>query len=122
MKQSVETIKQLVVFLLLHKTLFSKRFELNQLWIQTKSELTNLNYPRTHPTNTISLQDFESSKRFFNNNDGDHYWIILVLDHISQISTFKAEVGLGWLVRLSRLYYHHLPRVLIRLGGGTPPS
>ena len=32
------------------KTLFSKWFELNQLWIQTKSELTNSNYPRTHPT------------------------------------------------------------------------
>jgi len=43
MKQSIETIKQLVVFLLLHKTLFSKIFELNQLWIQTKSELTNSN-------------------------------------------------------------------------------
>jgi len=50
MRQPIETIKQLVVFLLLHKTLFSKRFELNQLWIQTKSELTNSNYPRTHPT------------------------------------------------------------------------
>jgi len=50
MKQPIETIKQLVVFLLLHKTLFSKRFELNQLWIQTKSELKNSNYPRTHPT------------------------------------------------------------------------
>jgi len=40
----------MVVFILLHKTLFSKRFELNQLWIQTKSELTNSNYPRTHLT------------------------------------------------------------------------
>jgi len=50
MKQPIETIKQLVVFLLLHKTLFSKIFELNQLWIQTKSELTNSNYPITHPT------------------------------------------------------------------------
>jgi len=50
MKQPIETIKQLVVFLLPHKILFSKRFELNQLWIQTKSELTNSNYPITHPT------------------------------------------------------------------------
>jgi len=53
MKQLIETIKQLVVFLLPHKTLFSKRFELNQLWIQTKSELKNSNYPITHP---IKLQ------------------------------------------------------------------
>jgi len=50
MKQPIETIKQMVVFMLLHKTLFSKSFELNQLWIQTKRELTNSNYPRTHPT------------------------------------------------------------------------
>ena len=50
MKQLIETIKQLLVFLLLHKTLFLKGFELNQLWIQTKSDLTNSNYPKTHPT------------------------------------------------------------------------
>jgi len=50
MKQPIEMIKQLVVFLLLHKTIFSKGFELNQLWILTKSELTNSNYPRTHTT------------------------------------------------------------------------
>jgi len=31
MEQPIETIKQLVVFLLLHKTLFLKGFELNQL-------------------------------------------------------------------------------------------
>jgi len=50
MKQPIETIKQLVILLLLHKTIFSKGFEINQLWILTKSELTNSNYPKTHTT------------------------------------------------------------------------
>ena len=54
-------------------------------------------------------------------NDEDYYWIILVWDHASQISTCKAKIWLGWQVRLSRLYYHHLPCVLLTLGGGTPP-
>jgi len=47
MKQPIETIKQLIIFLLLLKTLFLTRFELNQLWM---NELTNSNYPGTHPT------------------------------------------------------------------------
>jgi len=46
MKQPIETIKQLVIFLLLHKTIFSKGFELNQFWILTKSELTNSKLPQ----------------------------------------------------------------------------
>jgi len=51
MKQLIETIKQPVVFLLLHKTLFSKRFEINQLLDSNYPEHTQLCYkqPPSNP-------------------------------------------------------------------------
>ena len=56
-KQSIETIKQDVVFPLLWKTLFfSKGFDLNQLWIRTKSGFTNSRYPEpTHTSNNKAI-------------------------------------------------------------------
>jgi len=77
MKQPIEAIKQLVVFLFLHKTLFSKRFELNQLWIQTKSELKNSNYPKT---NTTKLQStFKQSMEIWSHQSSSSTSLALLL-------------------------------------------
>jgi len=57
--QPVETIKQLVVFHFFVKHSFSKGFDLNQLWILTKSGFTNSNYPK--PTHTSSSKAFNQS-------------------------------------------------------------